>query len=111
MEKETPLAWVGIPPAPPRPVVARELATPAEVDALFGYCAILEAHFEAIGWRYLVRQFGLEQLIAIDQAGPQWFWQDDPKAGLLYWARIAGYDPVMDRFGVYDEATGEFTPA
>jgi hypothetical protein len=92
-------------------VFATDLATADQVDALFGYCSILEAHFEAVGWRHLVRRFGVPRLVAIDRSGPQWFWEDDPEAGLLYWARITGYDPVTDRFGVYDESSGEFTPA
>jgi hypothetical protein len=91
-------------------VLAAELTTPAHVDALFGYCSVLEAHFEAAGWRHLVRRFGIPMLVAIDRDGPRWFWDDDPEAGLLYWARVAGYDPVSDRFGTYCEGSGEFTP-
>src|SRR5262245_43977192 len=102
MDKETPLAWTGCPPGPLRPVFARDLTTSVQVDALFGYCAILEAHFEAVGWQYLVRRFGVPQLAAIDQAGPGWFGEDDPEKGLLHWARIAGYDPVTDGVGMYD---------
>jgi hypothetical protein len=109
VKEQTPLAWTGYPPAPLHPVFARDLETPAQVDALFGYCSILEAHFEAAGWQHLVRRFGLAQLIAIDRAGPRWFWEDDPEAGLLYWSRIAGYDPASDSFGAYDEASGVFT--
>ena len=49
MDEETPLAWTGCPPGPLRPVFARDLTTPMQVDALFGYCAILRLTSRQLG--------------------------------------------------------------
>jgi hypothetical protein len=114
MNADTPLAWLGRAPAPFKPLYASELSTPEQVSCLFCCCSVLEGHITAEGWRFLVRKFGVPQLLEIDRAEEiDWFWWgdddcDEARESLLYKARISGYDPDSDRFGEYNEATGEF---
>ena len=104
------LAWRKYPEPDGTSYYAEHLQTDAQIVSLFDYCQILEAYITAQGWKFLFDRFGSKKLfqLAIQSA---WFDEEDGEDFLIYHSLISGYDPETDRFGVYSEATGTFTPS
>ncbi len=104
----THLAWRVYPEPTGTYYTQEDLQTAHDVECLFDYCQILEAQITAQGWQFLIKQYGVEGLLSINERSGWWDGDTEGEAReeLLCHARQAGYDPEQDCFGVYDEETG-----
>lgn len=103
-------AWYRYPEPDGRSYSLAELHDPAIVEEVFDYCQICLAIIHADGWRELFRVHGRDGLLAINRRSG-WFDDaddDDAFDWLIHHARLSGYDPESDAFGVYDAETGVF---
>jgi hypothetical protein len=78
------------------------------VEGLFDLCQILQAVIYRDGWKFLVKTHGIDRLLEVDKISG-WFF-DNTLDELRYHCLIAGYDPLTDFIGDYDEKTGVFSP-
>jgi hypothetical protein len=109
---EDELAWYWYPEPKGTSYDARALSTANQVQEVFDYCQIGLAIIHKEGWRFLFKTYGLSGILAInEQSG--WFdteSHDAMRQDLFYYSLIAGYSPIKDEFGIYDEQRGYFIP-
>ena len=101
------LAFTGRPPNEPRLLRSADLDDVAVVGDLFCACSVGDGLILKEGWRYLFKKYGVDAILEIDDKNWEWF--DNDKQILFDIAKTGGYDPVHDRFGVWDDKSG-FTP-
>jgi hypothetical protein len=102
------LAWRKYPEPNGTNYSPEDLQNELTVEVLFDYCQIFEAVIYAPGWHYLFKTYGIEGILRINQRSG-WY-EEDSQAMLVYQSHVAGYDPIADAFGTYNEASGIFTP-
>ncbi len=89
----------------------QDLRKPDVVEEVFDYCQILLAHISKEGWRFLLSNYSISQLIEIDRKSG-WFQpcsNSEFSACIEYNALISGYNPKTNEFGEYSEKDGSFT--
>ena len=89
---------------------AAMLGNQSDVEALFTYCKLDQGIILAEGWQFLFEQFGLNNLIDIDQKS-HWLKHEDKGEWICKFvdqALMAGYNPVINEAGDYDPETGMF---
>lgn len=87
-----------------------ELKIRQNVIDLFESCKQKDGYINADGWAYLFFQYGLNELLVID-LDIKWFNTVDLKVhscDLVFEAMLAGYNPLNDEKGDYDETTQTF---
>lgn len=105
---ENVLAWNMYPEPDGQVYTSEDLKSLDCVENLFDLCQILQVFIYRDGWKFLVETHGIDQLLEVDKISG-WF-SDNTFDDLRYHSIIAGYDPVTDLIGSYDEDTGVFSP-
>ncbi|MDB2687397.1 hypothetical protein N9Y42_09320 [Mariniblastus sp.] len=85
-----------------------ELDDASVVGDLFCACAVGDGLILKEGWRYLFTRYGFERILEIDNRNWEWF--SNERLKLIEISKMDGYDPISDRFGVWDDELG-FVPA
>ena len=107
---KTLLAWKKNPEPNGVLYYADELSNRQNVIDLFDACKHKQGYINADGWAFLFYQYGLNELLVID-LDIKWFSSSDLKShacDMVYEAMIAGYNPLNDEKGDYDDETKSF---
>ena len=87
-----------------------DLSIRANIATLFEACKRKTGYINADGWEFLFLKYGINELLLID-LDVKWFNTQDLKdhaCDLVFEAMIAGYNPLNQKKGDYDEATQTF---
>lgn len=101
------LACTGRPLGEPRPYYETDLQNASTVGDLLCSCSVGDGLIHKEGWRFLLATYGIDGLLDIDLRN--WDWLDGDQEQLIANARLSGYDPETDRFGIWDDRDG-FVP-
>ncbi len=91
---------------------SKQLSNSVSVEALFKQCKIDKAVILSAGWEYLFDQYGLAGLVEIDKSS-QWLIKEDLGewiSNIVFFALMSGFNPLLNIYGDYDEASGIFLP-
>ncbi|MCU0392448.1 MAG: hypothetical protein MUE81_15130, partial [Thermoflexibacter sp.] len=77
----------------------------SELVQLFQSCSSGAGYITSEGWQFLFLELGAETLLSIYQ---HWVNGMAPMEGLILLALKAGYHPIHNEYGDYDEAEGYF---
>ncbi len=105
MKKEI-LAWSNYPEPEGTNYNQNDLVSDTKVGLLFGYCKKQEAVILAKGWEFLVHEFGIVGLLKIDET-TKWIKEEglgEKICGVVFQSLIAGFNPIINEFGDYDES-------
>lgn len=89
-----------------------DLAGHEQVENLFDLCGILQAQITDLGWQYLFHKYEFQGLLSIDKKS-EWIWSEDVSQGewqatILSHSLHAGYNPIHDCLGTWDDKTNVF---
>lgn len=109
-KSQTILAWSKQPE--PEGIIygPEDLVNKQVVIDLFSFCQISAGYINADGWKYLFKTYGIEALLdlKIKSGWVNSFDKNTPISDLIYQAFIAGYNPLNQEKGDYDETIEVF---
>ena len=107
---KTLLAWSKHPEPAGTLYFENKLVDPQTVTDLFSFCQIAGGYINADGWEFLFKTFGLSELLDL-KLKSKWInslHKEKPVSDLIYQSFMAGYNPLLDEKGDYDETIEMF---
>ncbi|MEM6800490.1 MAG: hypothetical protein AAF696_03745 [Bacteroidota bacterium] len=112
IQDEEILAYVGFKEEIYEYLYPSDLTNHKQVEKLFDLCGILQGHITALGWQYLFRSFGFQELLSIDKKS-EWIWDETEGSEewiltIVSYALHAGYNPIHDCSGKWEGKANVF---